>query len=116
MTKITPEFKRAFRHYMDGTGRMGLLTEADVIELQQVLRPRSEDSGIAELYGYWDDQYTQFDVVCAFRKSFDYVYVHDIERLRAHGQAITVDAPCVGCSWCRLPCMKNWSAATQNVR
>ena len=38
---------------MDGTGRMGLLTEADVIELQQVLRPRSEDSGIAELYGYW---------------------------------------------------------------
>lgn len=97
MTKITPEFKRAFRHYMDGTGRMGLLTEADVIELQQVLRPRSEDSGIAELYGYWDDQYTQFDVVCAFRKSFDYVYVHDIERLRAHGQAITVDVPCVGC-------------------
>lgn len=23
MTKITPEFKRAFRHYMDGAGRMG---------------------------------------------------------------------------------------------
>uniref|UniRef100_UPI00359C6484 hypothetical protein n=1 Tax=Bifidobacterium adolescentis TaxID=1680 RepID=UPI00359C6484 len=92
MTKITPEFKRAFRHYVDGAGRMGLLTEADVIELQQVLRPRSEDSGIAELYGYWDDQYTQFDVVCAFRKAFDYVYVRDIELLRAHGQAITVDA------------------------
>lgn len=92
MTKITPEFKRTFRHYVDGAGRMGLLTEADVIELQQVLRPRSEDGGIAELYGYWDDQYTQFDVVCAFRKAFDYVYVRDIELLRAHGQAITVDA------------------------
>lgn len=96
MTKITPEFKRAFRHYVDGAGRMGLLTEADVIELQQVLRPRSEDSGIAELYGYWDDQYTQFDVVCAFRKAFDYVYVRDIGLLRAHGRRSPL-TPCVGC-------------------
>ncbi len=96
MTKITPEFKRAFRHYVDGAGRMGLLTDVDVINMQSRLTPY-EDNSVSALPCYEDDywsggEYSPLDVVLGFRKAFDYVYVRDIELLRAHGQAITVDA------------------------
>lgn len=98
MTKITPEFKRAFRHYVDGAGRMGLLSEIDVINLQSMLTPY-EDNSVGALPYYEDDywaggEYSPLDVVCGFRKAFDYVYVRDVELLQAHGQAITVDAVC----------------------
>jgi hypothetical protein len=95
LAKVTPEFKRAFKHYVDGAGRLGLLSELDVINMQSVISPFEAD-GIGGLPyyddDYWADEYSQFDVVRAFRKAFDYVYVRDIELLRAHGQAITVDA------------------------
>lgn len=95
MVKITPEFKRAFKHYVDGAGRLGLLREPDVINLQSAISPFEAD-GIGGLpyydEDYWADEYTQVDMARAFRKAFDYVYVRDIELLRARGQAITVDA------------------------
>ena len=96
MTKITPEFKRAFRHYVDGAGRMGLLTDVDVINMQSRLTPYKANSVSALPYyedDYWSGaEYSPLDVVIGFRKAFDYVYVRDIELLRAHGQAVTVDA------------------------
>ena len=96
MTKITPEFKRAFRHYVDGAGRMGLMTEVDVINLQSMLAPYEDDSvGALPYYddNYWaGGEYSPLDIVLGFRNAFDYVYVRDIELLRVHGQTITVDA------------------------
>ena len=96
MVKITPEFKRAFRHYVDGAGRMGLMTEVDVINLQSMLAPYKDDSvGALPYYedNYWaGGEYSPLDMVLGFRKAFDYVYVRDIELLRVHGQVITVDA------------------------
>ncbi len=86
-TKVTPEFKRAFKHFMDGAGRLGLLDDTDVIQMQTAfargdmayIEDDEDGNGIeaARTHGYRDG------LAAAYRPS--------IALLRERGTEITVE-------------------------